>query len=120
MYGIDLRRRERYEYNKNILCFQCSNTGDHKVKIPFIIKIKDISYGGMKIACSQLLPKDSLISFRFTENDISRVFNIKIIWSKFNGEFFVMGTEFIDVVKEDIIFLFRMIRPLEIKNINNP
>lgn len=112
MEASENRRRERHRYDKNILCFQCTNTGTHKVKIPFIISVRDISYGGMGIACKQLLPKGSKVSFRLTEDTDSRVFDVEVKWTKFNGEYYIMGTEFTSIVKEDIVFLFNTINNL--------
>lgn len=112
MNNIDSRRRERHEYDKNILCFKCQSSRPHPVKVPFLFSIKDISYGGLGIITSQNIPLGSIISFKLTEGDDSRVFDIIVKWSKFDGENYIMGTEFNGVVKEDIVFLFNVIKKL--------
>lgn len=110
---IDGRRRERHTLSKHVLCYKCDQIQGYHVKAPFMIEIHDISYGGLGIYTDNRLYKDLHLYFRLdTDGDI-REFKVKVMWSKYEDEHYSSGVQFVDVVKEDIIFLHKIVHPLE-------
>jgi c-di-GMP-binding flagellar brake protein YcgR len=107
----ELRLRERKEYDKHILCFKCENAGS-KVKVPFLFHVHDISYGGMKISLNQMLQPETILYFRMESNESLKDFQVEVVWSKHNGREFVSGVKFPGVTKEDIVFLYEIIKGL--------
>lgn len=115
MTGIlpdDNRRRERKSYSKHILCFKCEDTEGTRIKVPFLFQVHDISYSGMKISMAQMLHPGAILHFRMEVQESIREFQVEVVWCKHNGYEFVSGVKFPGVTKEDIIFLFSLIKDL--------
>lgn len=107
------RRRKRHIFDKHVLCYKCvSPNTRHKTKVPFLFVIQDISYGGMGIISDQMLYSDSVMTFRLHALDNTHEFQVKIKWSRFQNQQYVSGLQFVDVVKEDIIFLHKLVKNL--------
>ncbi len=110
----ELRRRARHIFDKHVLCYKCVTSNPmHKTRVPFVFIIQDISYGGLGIATDQMLHPDSVMSFRLDASDGNREFSVKVKWSRFNGERYVSGLEFLELVKEDIVFLHQIVNKLQ-------
>jgi len=110
----ELRRRERYHFDKHVLCYKCfSSNAKLKTKVPFLFVIQDISYGGIGITTDQMLHPDSVMNFRLDASEGNREFKVIVKWSRFNNDQYVSGLEFVDVVKEDILFLHKIVNHLK-------
>lgn len=110
----ELRIRERKEFHKHILCYNCETPHrDKKVKIPFVFEVNDLSYSGMGIASAHILFQGTKLFFRLDIDETRREFCVKVIWSKYNGYQYVSGVQFLDVKREDIIFLHLILRDLK-------
>lgn len=108
------RLRERHVYNKYILCYKCYNYDpSSKPKVPFVFNVTDISFGGMGITTEQRLSVGTVLSFRLSEDELSRVFTVEVIWCKESSNIYKLGVEFKDIVKEDIIFLHTIVKGLD-------
>ena len=104
------RLRERHEFGKHILCYRCDSSTH--IKVPFVFEINDISYSGLGIHANVLLSPDSIMYFRIDTLDMKREFRVQVKWCKYNGAIYVAGVQFMDVKKEDIIFLHEIIKRL--------
>lgn len=109
---MENRNKNRHKYNKTILCFGCTNTGEYEVKLPFLVTVNNISFGGIGIEAKQFVPKGAIITFRLAEDEGSRKFDIEVRWVKYEDEIYHIGTKFINIVKEDVVFLFNMIKKI--------
>jgi hypothetical protein len=107
------RRRERHTYDKHVLCYKCvSSNPMYKIKVPFLFVIQDISYGGMGISTDKKLYVGSVMAFRLDTAEGNREFKVMVKWSKYYSGKYVSGLQFIEVVKEDIIFLHQIVNHL--------
>ena len=106
------RARERKEYHKHILCFKAEDTETTHVKVPFLFQVHDISYSGMKISMGQMLHPGTKLHFRMEVSESIREFNVEVVWCRHNGYEFVSGVRFPGVTKEDIVFLYTLIKDL--------
>lgn len=104
---MEHRRRERLPLNKHILCHHIdSDLFNHHVKYPFMFEVVDMSYGGMKIISEHLLLKNDILYFKLNHDLLKRDFKVRVKWSQLSQDQYVSGLEFIDLTREDIIFLF--------------
>jgi len=110
---LEDRRRDRHKFIKHVLCYKCDQVPEKHVKVPFLIEIHDISYGGLGIVTDYRMYKDMVLYFRLDIDDLRREFAVQVKWCKYEEGRFSSGVEFQDVVKDDIIFLHRIVHPLE-------
>lgn len=103
------RLRERHELGHHGYCYYCS---DPNTKVPFAFEITDVSYRGMGIHTNQDLLTESILYFRFSHNNVLKELKVQVKWVKHNGYLYASGVEFIEVVKEDIVFLHALIKHL--------
>lgn len=103
------RLRERFEFGKHGYCYYCSAP---QVKVPFVFEINDISYKGIGILSNQALIPETILFFRFGYHEEVKEFQVRVKWSKKDGYAYTSGLEFINIVKEDILFLHSIIKKL--------
>jgi hypothetical protein len=109
----EARRRERKEFHKHILCYRADLPSNAmNIKIPFVFEVHDISYSGMGIFTSVMLFPGTEMFFRLDSDDIKREFHVKVVWCKYNGYQYTSGIQFLDVTREDIIFLHLIFKNL--------
>ena len=110
---MEHRRRERLAISKHILCHHMDSEDlDHHVKYPFMFEVVDMSYGGMRILSEHLLLKNDLLYFKLNHDSLKRDFKVRVKWSQFKNNQYVSGLEFVDLTREDIIFLFAFFKDL--------
>lgn len=104
------RIRDRHVFDKHILCYRYDS--ETPIKVPFVFEINDISYSGLGIQTNVFLKPDSILYFRMDINNIQHEFKVKVVWCKYNGIAYLSGVTFLDVRKEEIIFLHEIIKRL--------
>ncbi|BEP29838.1 PilZ domain-containing protein [Helicovermis profundi] len=115
----ELRVRKRYEYKRNILSYECEKKDDILIKKqPCLISVSDISYGGLGIYCNKKLKRDMMLGIKVNNESVSRNFNLKVKWCKFNeltdnSSKFKVGLKFEDLTRDDIIFINEIIRKIK-------
>ena len=119
MKQSELRIRDRYKYNKNILTYECEKKESVLVKkVPCLITVSDVSYGGIGINSSKMLMPDTVLSIRLSNENISREFNVKVKWCKINRfsenySKYKGGLEFESVTRDDIVFMNKFINEIK-------
>lgn len=107
----EMRVRTRFEIANNILCFKIHEpTGKLATKIPVLINIVDISYGGLGIITKQKLNIGSVLSFNVKYKFELFELSIKIKWSKYIDNLYKSGGGYVNLKYEDLIFIDKIIK----------
>lgn len=108
------RRRDRYEFDKNILVLRCKDVSKSaRTKLPFLLTINDISYSGIGMTCQQRLVNGTILIFNLISKMGVREVNLEVMWCKFSDLEFKCGLKFINLTYDDVLFIDEIIRVLK-------
>lgn len=112
------RRRTRVNYNKRILCYEHISSLNGKkshLKKPILIKLEDISYEGLRISCDQILNSGDTLIFNLGHNkELARIV-AEVKWCHYSSEDCQAGLRILNISRELILFLNKIIRELSVK-----
>ena len=110
---MESRRRERVPLKENVICEGYkSKVEGHDIKTPFEFEIQDLSYGGMRIQLAHLLHKYDHLEFKLSYGRHQKYFVGEVQWCKIRKSNCVSGVQFVDLTRDDVIFLYAYLKSI--------
>lgn len=110
---MELRRRERVPLKEIVICEGYkSRIEGHVIRTPFEFEIQDLSYGGMRIQLEHLLHKNDHLEFKLSYDRHQKDFVGEIQWCKIRKNNHICGVQFVDLTRDDVIFLYAYLKAI--------
>lgn len=111
------RVQSRIKYRKHILCYKHIPSDCNK-KIspaPIRITIENLSYSGLGILSTRDLSKKDILIFNLENSSEKKEVILEVMWCHYSSGQYVAGLKFINLTRETILFIDKLIKKPRIK-----
>lgn len=106
------RKRERVNFKYSVMSFKCMKNTDEK-KIcdkPLFLEVSDISYSGIGMSVNQKMEVGNHIMINLSDGMDKLEYDLIVRWCKGTVGRYKVGCEFVDLTKEKVYLLHRIIK----------